>query len=195
VTQDTSLLHRSIRDNIRYGRPRASDAEVIRAAKLAHADEFIHELEDWKKRRGYDSQVGERGVKLSGGQRQRMAIARVILKDAPILVQAEQQRAEQRRRQAEEEREAQRKRRREHKRVTAQFKSDWWIVLGVAPSASKDEIVRKYRHKIKQCHPDRLVGVAPELLQLAEEQAKDLNEAYANAMRTRRHGTPDVAAA
>ena len=86
VTQDTSLLHRSIRDNIRYGRPRASDAEVIRAAKLAHADEFIHELEDWKKRRGYESQVGERGVKLSGGQRQRIAIARVILKDAPILV-------------------------------------------------------------------------------------------------------------
>ena len=86
VTQDTSLLHRSIRENIRYGRPRASEAEVIRAAKLAHADEFIHELEDWKKRRGYDSQVGERGVKLSGGQRQRIAIARVILKDAPILV-------------------------------------------------------------------------------------------------------------
>ena len=86
VTQDTSLLHRSIRDNIRYGRPRASDAEVIRAAKLAHADELIRELEDWKKRRGYDSHVGERGVKLSGGQRQRIAIARVILKDAPILV-------------------------------------------------------------------------------------------------------------
>ena len=86
VTQDTSLLHRSIRDNIRYGRPRASEAEVIAAAKLAHADEFIRELEDWKRRRGYDSQVGERGVKLSGGQRQRIAIARVILKDAPILV-------------------------------------------------------------------------------------------------------------
>ena len=99
--------------------------------------------------------------------------------------QAEQQRreAEQRRRQAEEEREAQRKRRREQKRVATQFKSDWWIVLGVAPSASKDEIVRKYRHKIKQCHPDRLGGVAPELLQLAEEQAKALNGAYANAMR------------
>jgi ATP-binding cassette, subfamily B, multidrug efflux pump len=86
VTQDTSLLHRSIRDNIRYGRPLASEAEVIAAAKLAHADEFIRELEDWKKRRGYDAQVGERGVKLSGGQRQRIAIARVILKDAPILV-------------------------------------------------------------------------------------------------------------
>jgi ATP-binding cassette subfamily B multidrug efflux pump len=86
VTQDTSLLHRSIRDNIRYGRPQASDAEVAMAAKLAHADEFIHELEDWKQRRGYAAQVGERGVKLSGGQRQRIAIARVILKDAPILV-------------------------------------------------------------------------------------------------------------
>ncbi|MGE3155801.1 MAG: ABC transporter ATP-binding protein [Xanthobacteraceae bacterium] len=86
VTQDTSLLHRSIRDNIRYGRPQATDAEIVEAAKLAHADEFIHELEDWKQRHGYDAQVGERGVKLSGGQRQRVAIARVILKDAPILV-------------------------------------------------------------------------------------------------------------
>ena len=86
VTQDTSLLHRSIRDNIRYGRPQASEADVIAAAKLAHADEFIRELDDWKRRRGYDAQVGERGVKLSGGQRQRIAIARVILKDAPILV-------------------------------------------------------------------------------------------------------------
>jgi ATP-binding cassette, subfamily B, multidrug efflux pump len=86
VTQDTSLLHRSIRDNIRYGRPNATDAEIVAAAKLAHAHEFILALEDWKGRRGYDAQVGERGVKLSGGQRQRVAIARVILKDAPILV-------------------------------------------------------------------------------------------------------------
>jgi len=86
VTQDTSLLHRSIRENIRYGLPNATDAEVERAAKLAHADEFIHALEDWKNRRGYEAQVGERGVKLSGGQRQRVAIARVILKNAPILV-------------------------------------------------------------------------------------------------------------
>src|ERR1700691_3295347 len=86
VTQDTSLLHRSIRDNIRYGRPDSSDAEVIAAARLAHADEFIRDLVDWKERRGYDAQVGERGVKLSGGQRQRIAIARVILRNAPILV-------------------------------------------------------------------------------------------------------------
>ncbi len=86
VTQDTSLLHRSIRDNIRYGRPTASDEEVERAAKLAHANEFIPALEDMHGRRGFDAHVGERGVKLSGGQRQRIAIARVILKDAPILV-------------------------------------------------------------------------------------------------------------
>jgi ATP-binding cassette subfamily B multidrug efflux pump len=86
VTQDTSLLHRSIRDNIRYGRPQASEAEIEAAASLAHADEFIAELEDWKGRRGFDAHVGERGVKLSGGQRQRIAIARVILKDAPLLV-------------------------------------------------------------------------------------------------------------
>ena len=86
VTQDTSLLHRSIRDNIRYGCPSATDDAVIAAAKLAHADEFIMDLEDWRGRRGYDAHVGERGVKLSGGQRQRIAIARVILKNAPILV-------------------------------------------------------------------------------------------------------------
>jgi ATP-binding cassette subfamily B multidrug efflux pump len=86
VTQDTSLLHRSIRDNIRYGRPDATEAEIVAAARLAQADEFIADLEDWRGRRGYDSQVGERGVKLSGGQRQRVAIARVILKNAPILV-------------------------------------------------------------------------------------------------------------
>ena len=86
VTQDTSLLHRSIRDNIRYGRPGASDAEIVAAAKLAQAHDFILALEDWKGREGYDAQVGERGVKLSGGQRQRVAIARVILKNAPVLV-------------------------------------------------------------------------------------------------------------
>jgi len=86
VTQDTSLLHRSIRDNIRYGRPESSDAEVIAAARIAQADAFIRDLVDWKERRGYDAQVGERGVKLSGGQRQRVAIARVILRNAPILV-------------------------------------------------------------------------------------------------------------
>ncbi len=86
VTQDTSLLHRSIRDNIRYGRPEASEEEIVRAAELAEAQAFIPDLVDPQGRRGYDARVGERGVKLSGGQRQRIAIARVILKDAPILV-------------------------------------------------------------------------------------------------------------
>ena len=86
VTQDTSLLHRSISDNIRYGRPQSSDWEVRRAAAQAQAVGFIEGLEDWNGRRGFDAHVGERGVKLSGGQRQRIALARVILKDAPILV-------------------------------------------------------------------------------------------------------------
>jgi ATP-binding cassette subfamily B multidrug efflux pump len=86
VTQDTSLLHRSVRDNILYGRPDATQAEVEEAANLAHADEFIADLRDPKGRTGYDAHVGERGVKLSGGQRQRVAIARIFLKDAPILV-------------------------------------------------------------------------------------------------------------
>ncbi len=86
VTQDTSLLHRSITENIRYGRPEATDEMVEEAARRAEAHEFILGLEDWHGRGGYDAHVGERGVKLSGGQRQRIAIARVILKDAPILV-------------------------------------------------------------------------------------------------------------
>jgi len=86
VTQDTSLLHRSIRENIRYGKPEATDAQIVAAAQQAHADDFIHDLEDLFKRKGYDAHVGERGVKLSGGQRQRVALARVILKNAPILI-------------------------------------------------------------------------------------------------------------
>ncbi len=86
VAQDTALLHRSVRENILYGRPDATEAEMIAAARRAEAHDFILELEDAEGRRGYDARVGERGVKLSGGQRQRVALARVILKDAPILV-------------------------------------------------------------------------------------------------------------
>lgn len=86
VTQDTSLLHRSIRDNILYGRPDASEEDLISACKKAEAHDFILDLFDPNGRSGYDAQVGERGVKLSGGQRQRIAIARVLLKDAPILI-------------------------------------------------------------------------------------------------------------
>jgi ATP-binding cassette subfamily B multidrug efflux pump len=86
VTQDTSLLHRSVRDNIVYGRPDASEEQMQRAAERAEAAEFIAGLRDPKERKAYDAHVGERGVKLSGGQRQRIAIARVMLKDAPILL-------------------------------------------------------------------------------------------------------------
>jgi ATP-binding cassette subfamily B multidrug efflux pump len=86
VTQDTSLLHRSVRDNIRYGRPLASEEEIAAAAEKAQAHDFVTGLRDWRERSGYDAHVGERGVKLSGGQRQRIAIARLLLKDAPILV-------------------------------------------------------------------------------------------------------------
>jgi ATP-binding cassette subfamily B multidrug efflux pump len=86
VTQDTALMHRSIRENIAYGRPEATEDAVISATRRAEAWDFVAGLEDKKGRRGLDAHVGERGVKLSGGQRQRIAIARVILKDAPILV-------------------------------------------------------------------------------------------------------------
>ena len=86
VTQDTSLLHRSVFDNISYSKPGAREADVMAAARAAKADEFIAELEDGQGRRGLEAHVGERGVKLSGGQRQRIAIARVLLKDAPILI-------------------------------------------------------------------------------------------------------------
>ncbi|HEX9859365.1 MAG TPA: ATP-binding cassette domain-containing protein, partial [Paracoccaceae bacterium] len=86
VQQDSSLLHRSVRENILYGRPDATEAEMILAARRAEAHDFILTLEDPQGRRGYDAHVGERGVKLSGGQRQRVGLARVILKDAPILI-------------------------------------------------------------------------------------------------------------
>ena len=86
VTQDTSLLHRSIRENILYGRPAASEEDMIAASRQAHAHTFIQSLEDKDGNKGYDAQVGERGIKLSGGQRHRIGIARVLLKDAPILV-------------------------------------------------------------------------------------------------------------
>jgi ATP-binding cassette, subfamily B, multidrug efflux pump len=86
VTQDSAMLHRSVRENIVYGRPDATEAEVERALRLAHAHDFVPELRDPKGRRGLDAHVGERGVRLSGGQRQRLALARVFVKDAPILV-------------------------------------------------------------------------------------------------------------
>lgn len=89
VTQDTSLLHRSIRENLLYGKPDATEADMIEAAKQAEAHDFIMQLSDSQGRTGYDAHVGERGVKLSGGQRQRIAIARVLIKNAPILIMDE----------------------------------------------------------------------------------------------------------
>jgi ATP-binding cassette subfamily B multidrug efflux pump len=86
VTQDTSLLHRSVAENIKYGRPNATDKEMFEAVRKAEAEEFIPQLSDMRGKRGYEAYVGERGVKLSGGQRQRIAIARVFLKDAPIMI-------------------------------------------------------------------------------------------------------------
>ncbi|MGB0912982.1 MAG: ABC transporter ATP-binding protein, partial [Phaeobacter italicus] len=86
VQQESSLLHRSVRDNLLYGRPDASEAEMVEAARKARAHDFILDLQDPQGRTGYDAHVGERGVKLSGGQRQRVTLARVILKDAPILI-------------------------------------------------------------------------------------------------------------
>ena len=86
IAQDVALLHRSVGDNIRYGRPEATRDEIEEVAKMASADAFIADLADGEGRKGYDAFVGDRGIKLSGGQRQRVAIARVLLKDAPILV-------------------------------------------------------------------------------------------------------------
>ena len=86
VTQDTSLLHRSVRDNIVYGKSEANEDDMLKASRQAEAHDFIQQLSDAKQRRGYDAHVGERGVKLSGGQRQRIAIAQFMLKDAPILI-------------------------------------------------------------------------------------------------------------
>ncbi|MGC1489281.1 MAG: ATP-binding cassette domain-containing protein, partial [Albidovulum sp.] len=86
VTQETAMFNRSARDNIMYGRPDATEDEMLAAARQAEADEFVHDLLDFKGRKGYEAHLGERGVKLSGGQRQRIALARAFLKDAPILV-------------------------------------------------------------------------------------------------------------
>ncbi len=142
--------------------------QAEQAERLRQAEQQLREAEQ---RRRQEEEERE-------AQRQQQA------EQAERLCQTEQQlrEAEWRRRQEEQ---AHRKRQRERTQAGAQSRADWWIVLGVAPSASKDEIARNYRHRIKQCHPDRVVGLAPEFLQLAEERTKALNEAYANAMRAR----------
>jgi len=169
--------------------------QVEQVERLRQAEQRLREVEQLRRQEEEEREA----------QRQQQA------KQAERLRQTEQQlrELEQLRRQEEEEREAQGRQQAEQAerlrqteqqlreaewrrrletgahRKRAQFQADWWIVLGVAPSASKVEIVRKYRRMIKQYHPDRVVGLAPEFLQLAEERTKALNEAYANAMRTR----------
>ena len=142
--------------------------QAEQAERLRQTEQRLREVEQ---RRRQEEEERE-------AQRQQQA------EQAERLCQTEQQlrEAEWRRRQEEQ---AHRKRQRERTQAGAQSRADWWIVLGVAPSASKDEIARNYRHRIKQCHPDRVVGLAPEFLQLAEERTKALNEAYENAMRAR----------
>jgi len=174
--------------------------QVGQAERLREAEQLLRDVEQ---RRRQEEEEREAQRKQQIEQAERLRKAEQLLRDveqrrrheeqereAQRKQQAEQaerlrQAAEQRRRQEEEEREAQRKRQRERKQAGAQSQADWWIVLGVAPTASKDEIARSYRHKIKQYHPDRVIGLAPEFLDLAEERTKALNEAYANAMRTR----------
>jgi hypothetical protein len=145
--------------------------QVEQAERLRETEQLLRDVEQ---RRRQEEEEREAQRKQQIEQAERLRKAEQLLRDG-----------EQRRRQEEEEREAQRKRQRERKHAGAQSQADWWIVLGVAPTASKDEIARSYRHKIKQCHPDRVIGLAPEFLDLAEERTKALNEAYANAMRTR----------
>jgi DnaJ-domain-containing protein 1 len=138
---------------------RQQEAERLRQAE---------QLRDAERRRGQEEEERE-------AQRQL---------EAERLRQAEQLReAERRRRQEEEEREEQRQRQQEREQSTAQPQTEWWIVLEVAPNARKDEIVHKYRRKIQQCHPDRMAGLAPEFLRLAEESTKRLNAAYEHAIR------------
>lgn len=173
---------------------RKSIEEQQRAAKRQHQAELLRQAElaserDAQRRLQAALLQAEGHVREAEQRRQqeeREMRRREQAEQAERLRQAEQQRreAEQRRRQAEKEREATRRRRREREWTATRIQMDWWTVLGVAPSASKAEIVRNYRRKIKQCHPDRLVGLAPELLQLAEEQTKALNGAYENALRT-----------
>jgi DnaJ-domain-containing protein 1 len=155
---------------------RAPEEEERKALRRQHAEQ-VELLRQAEQRLSELEQLRAQEEEEREAQRQQQA------EQVERLHQVEQQlrQAEWRRRQ--EEREAHRKCQREPSQAGTQFQGDWWTVLGVAPSASKDEIVRNYRHRIKQYHPDRVIGLAPEFLQLAEERTKALNEAYENAMR------------
>jgi DnaJ-domain-containing protein 1 len=170
------------------GRRRRREEEEREAQRrlqvaLGQAEEQLREAEQ-RRRQHEEEREAQRRQQAEQAERLRQAQQQ---QEARQQKEEEQRReAEQRRRQAEEGGKAQGERQRKRKAASPQLPTDWWTVLGVAPSARKEEIVRSYRRKIKQCHPDRLAGLAPALLQMAEEQAKLLNGAYASAMRARR---------
>ena len=168
---------------------REEQAERLRHAELRDAELRRRREEEEREARKQEQAEQLRQAKLREAElRRRQEEAELETQRqevAELLRQAEQLRKEAESRRRTAEREAQRARREAHTMTCRRFHMDWWTVLGLAPSASKDDIVRTYRHKIKECHPDRVVGLAPEFLELAEERTKTLNEAYANAMRSR----------
>ena len=171
-------------EHLRHAEQQLSEAEERRRQEKEE-HEALRQLqaEQAERLRQVEQQLRESEEQLRQEEKEREALRQLQAELAERLCQAEERREAERRRRPEK-RQAQRNRRGERKQV-AQFQADWWSVLGVAPSASKDDIVRNFRRRIKQCHPDRVVGLAPEFLELAEEHTKVLNEAYENAMRCR----------
>jgi hypothetical protein len=165
------------------------EAERLRQAQLREAELRRRQEEEAREARRQEEAERLRQVQLREAELRRSQEEAELEAQrqefAERLRQAERQRREAERRRRAAEREAQRARQEAQERVAKRFQMDWWTVLGVAPSASKEDIARNYRRKIKECHPDRVAGLAPEFVQLAEEQTKALNEAYANAMRCR----------
>jgi len=202
-SEDRRIQRESVTATWRQGR-KLRAAEWCKLEELQREAQRQHQEAEWRQRQEAEERDAQKRLQAALRQAQeqlREAEQRRCREEkererqrqgqkAERLRRAQQQRREaeqKRRQQAEEGREAQRRRQRQRKRPATQLQTDWWIVLGVAPSASRDEIVRKYRHKIKQCHPDRIIGIAPELLHLAEEQTKALNGAYANAKRAQQY--------
>jgi len=170
-------------------RLRKAEQQLREAEERRRREEAAHDAlkrdqaEQAERLRKAEQQLQEAEERRRQEEAEREVLRQKQMEQAERLRKAEQQlrEAEQRRRQEEDK--TQRKRQRERTHADTQFQMDWWIVLGVAPSAGKGEIARNYRKRIKQYHPDRVQGLAPEFLQLAEERTKALNEAYANAIR------------
>jgi DnaJ-domain-containing protein 1 len=172
---------------------REEEAERLRQAELREAElrrlqEELRAEEEREEQRKKEAEQRRQAEAREAELRRREEEAELEAQRqefAERLRQAERKRQEAESRRLAAEREAERARQEAHARVAKRFQMDWWTVLEVAPSASKDDIVRSYRRKIKGCHPDRVAGLAPEFVQLAEEHTKALNEAYENAMRCR----------